>query len=177
MILLIVSDAILLTSLCCCLFSLEIALSDTMPLIDEEVVSTCDVEMSCPDIIQVKSDDKADCKLSTGVYMNGSSVNQKLTSSVQSVQKGQVKLSDLKKKRLSRMAEIRAKMSPMRLTQYEIEGLREVLNWLENLPLNKRGVPKDISEPDQLLQDCRVSYPYLAHIVLLLIAPFMLHLR
>lgn len=44
------------------------------------------------------------------------------------------------------------------LTQYELEGLEAAIKYLQELPANKRGVPKDISTPDRLLQDAIVSY-------------------
>jgi len=125
-----------------------------MPLIDEEeVISACDIKMSCSNVFQVESNGGAVSKLSAEDNTYGHSFDQKHTSSVH----GKMKLSDLKKKRCSRLAEIRAKMLPIRLTRYELDGLKAISNWLQNLPSNKRGVPKDIPEPDQLLKDCRVS--------------------
>jgi len=43
------------------------------------------------------------------------------------------------------------------LSQFELEGLTAVLEWLESLPVGRRNVPKDIPEPDALLSDVRVS--------------------
>jgi len=49
------------------------------------------------------------------------------------------------------------KVNPVRLSRFELEGLKAVVEWLEGLPVGKRNVPKDLPEPDALLNDVRVS--------------------
>lgn len=48
------------------------------------------------------------------------------------------------------------KNARMHLTKYELEGLRFLVHWLEQLPPTKKLVPKDITEPEQLLKDIKV---------------------
>ena len=43
------------------------------------------------------------------------------------------------------------------LTKYELEGLRKIISFLENLAVTKKFVPKDIMDPDGLLADSKVS--------------------
>ena len=43
------------------------------------------------------------------------------------------------------------------LTKYELEGLAVIIQWLEELPPNKKRVPADIPDPDGLLRDAKVS--------------------
>jgi F-box/leucine-rich repeat protein 10/11 len=45
--------------------------------------------------------------------------------------------------------------SAVHLTPYEIEGLTSVVNWLKDLPVSRRNVPKDIPDPEQLLRDVK----------------------
>jgi len=54
-------------------------------------------------------------------------------------------------------ATITRKVQPVHLSQFEMEGLKAVVDWLESLPVGKRNVPKDLPEPDVLLNDVRVS--------------------
>jgi len=49
------------------------------------------------------------------------------------------------------------KVKTVYLSRFELEGLDVVVKWLESLPVGKRNVPKDIPEPDVLLNDMRVS--------------------
>ena len=42
------------------------------------------------------------------------------------------------------------------LTKFELKGLNFLVQWLEQLPPTKKMVPKDITEPDQLLKDMKV---------------------
>jgi len=49
------------------------------------------------------------------------------------------------------------KVKSVCLSRFELEGLEAVVSWLEELPLGKRNVPKDILAPDILLSDMRVS--------------------
>jgi len=49
------------------------------------------------------------------------------------------------------------KVNPVHLSRFELEGLKAVVEWLEGLPVGKRNVPKDLPEPDALLNDVRVS--------------------
>ena len=49
------------------------------------------------------------------------------------------------------------KVKDVCLSRFELEGLQAVVSWLEGLPVGKRNVPKDIPEPDVLLNDMRVS--------------------
>lgn len=44
------------------------------------------------------------------------------------------------------------------LTKYELDGLAKLVEKVENLPLNKRGVPKDLLDPDAVIRDVRVRY-------------------
>ena len=44
------------------------------------------------------------------------------------------------------------------LTSRELQGLGEVVYWLQGLPPTKRFVPKDLRDPDHLLSDVRVRY-------------------
>lgn len=44
------------------------------------------------------------------------------------------------------------------LTKWEIKGLKNLIEWLEDLAPAKRGVPKDIIDPEALLRDAKVSY-------------------
>lgn len=44
------------------------------------------------------------------------------------------------------------------LTKWEIKGLKKLIEWLEDLAPTKRGVPKDIIDPEALLRDAKVSY-------------------
>ncbi|ELT93702.1 hypothetical protein CAPTEDRAFT_226024 [Capitella teleta] len=39
------------------------------------------------------------------------------------------------------------------LVQNEMQGLQTILDWVKQLPVNKRSVPKDILDPDLLIQD------------------------
>jgi hypothetical protein len=39
----------------------------------------------------------------------------------------------------------------------ELDGLLSVVQWIKGLPINKRSVPADIFDPDQLLLDAEVS--------------------
>ncbi|XP_052799736.1 lysine-specific demethylase 2A-like [Mya arenaria] len=41
------------------------------------------------------------------------------------------------------------------LTKYELEGLTEVANWVDNLPPSKRGIPKDLIDPGTILKEIR----------------------
>ena len=43
------------------------------------------------------------------------------------------------------------------LTQYELRGLKAIVDWLQDLPKNKKFVPKDIVDPQALLQDAKVG--------------------
>ena len=43
------------------------------------------------------------------------------------------------------------------LTPWELKGLKVLLKWLEELSPNKRTLPKDISDHEQLLRDVKVS--------------------
>jgi len=49
------------------------------------------------------------------------------------------------------------KVEPVHLSRFELEGLSAVAEWLESLPVGKRNVPKDLPEPDVLLNDVQVS--------------------
>ena len=42
------------------------------------------------------------------------------------------------------------------LTKYELEGLIEVLGWVESLPPSKKGIPKDLIDPDAVLREVKV---------------------
>ncbi|XP_060587380.1 lysine-specific demethylase 2A-like isoform X2 [Ruditapes philippinarum] len=41
------------------------------------------------------------------------------------------------------------------LTKYELEGLIEVLGWVESLPPTKKGIPKDLIDPDAVLREVK----------------------
>lgn len=43
------------------------------------------------------------------------------------------------------------------LTPFEIEGLDILINWLENLPSNKRHVPSEVRNASQLLKKLKVK--------------------
>lgn len=42
----------------------------------------------------------------------------------------------------------------------ELDGVRRVLEWIRELPLSKRCVPKDILDPDALIHDAEVRHSY-----------------
>ena len=42
------------------------------------------------------------------------------------------------------------------LTKWELEGLIQLVGKVQTFPLHKRGVPKDLSDPDGLLADVKV---------------------
>lgn len=43
----------------------------------------------------------------------------------------------------------------------ETEGLDLITMWLERIPVNKKQVPKDITEPESLISDIRVCHIHL----------------
>ena len=74
------------------------------------------------------------------------------------------KLSHLRLKAQQRLRDVSLRMESIALTKFERDGLEMILRWLEGLPTMKRGVPKDIPDPEKLLQDIRVSL-YLSNYV------------
>lgn len=49
-----------------------------------------------------------------------------------------------------------ATMTVQHLTKYEYDGLKALLGFLKSFPVNKRQVPKEIIEPDLLLEKLEV---------------------
>lgn len=151
-------------------FSLDITVSDSVPLNlmcgddDEEVVSTNNVKNVCPDVLHVKANERTGraCggKMPEEFFLN-SGLEKKMGCSVvelHPLDKGQEKSASSKQKKSSSLSEISKKMGNVMLTKYEREGLQAIVKWLESLPANKKGIPKDIHDPDLLLRDTRVSY-------------------
>jgi len=54
------------------------------------------------------------------------------------------------------------------LTKYELEGLIEVVSWIDSLPPNKKGIPKDLIDPETVLKEIKVwfDYPFLIFLFL-----------
>ncbi|XP_053376119.1 lysine-specific demethylase 2B-like isoform X2 [Mercenaria mercenaria] len=50
---------------------------------------------------------------------------------------------------------VKKKTKYVHLTKYELEGLIEVLAWVESLPPSKKGIPKDLIDPDTVLREVR----------------------
>lgn len=44
------------------------------------------------------------------------------------------------------------------LTKWEIKGLKKMIEWLEDLPPSKKGIPKDLIDPEGVLREAKVSY-------------------
>jgi hypothetical protein len=163
-----------LKGFCDCLargFSLDITVSDSVPVNlmcgddDEEVVSTNNIKNVCPEVLHVKANERMGRACGGKMpeeFFCGNSLEKKIGCSVvelHPVDKGQGKMVNSKpKKSSSSMSEICSKMANVMLTKYEREGLRAIVKWLESLPANKKGLPKDIPDPDLLLRDTRVSY-------------------
>lgn len=42
------------------------------------------------------------------------------------------------------------------LTKYELQGLIDVVAWIENLPPSKKGIPKDLIDPEVVLKEIKV---------------------
>lgn len=42
------------------------------------------------------------------------------------------------------------------LTKHELKGLHELIKWIEDLPANKKGVPKDLVDPEAVLREAKV---------------------
>lgn len=42
------------------------------------------------------------------------------------------------------------------LTKYELQGLIDVVAWIENLPPTKKGIPKDLIDPEVVLKEIKV---------------------
>ncbi|KAK3085173.1 hypothetical protein FSP39_025494 [Pinctada imbricata] len=49
----------------------------------------------------------------------------------------------------------RASQRTFYLTKWELEGLRKLVDWLEELPLSKKGVPRDMMNADEVLTDIK----------------------
>jgi hypothetical protein len=149
-------------------FSLDISISDNVPMNlmcdDEEVVSTNNMKNENPEVLQVKANERMGrtCggNMADGFFI-GNIMDKKVNCSVvelHPVDRVPGQSTNFKqKKSSSRMSEICSKMANVMLTKYEIEGLRAVVKWLKSLPTTKKGVPKDIPNPDQLLKDAQVS--------------------
>ena len=42
------------------------------------------------------------------------------------------------------------------LTKYELDGLIEAVNWVKNFPVARKGIPKDLIDPDAVLIEIQV---------------------
>lgn len=52
---------------------------------------------------------------------------------------------------------IRKNKKHVHLTKYELEGLIEVVSWIDSLPSNRKGIPKDLIDPEAVLKEIKVS--------------------
>ena len=51
------------------------------------------------------------------------------------------------------------------LTQWELKGLKVLIEWLDALPPSKKSVPKDIQDPSGLIAEMRVSKCFEVYLV------------
>ena len=42
------------------------------------------------------------------------------------------------------------------LTRWELDGLEKLIQWIEDLPVNKKGIPRDMIDAEQVLLDMKV---------------------
>ncbi|KAL4224329.1 Lysine-specific demethylase 2A [Mactra antiquata] len=50
---------------------------------------------------------------------------------------------------------VKRKTKYVHLTKYELEGLIEVVAWVESLPVSKKGIPKDLIDPDTVVSEVK----------------------
>jgi hypothetical protein len=67
---------------------------------------------------------------------------------------------DLKDTKISPLADHVEKkiLGKVHLTKHELEGLSDIVAFLQNLAPTKRFVPKDIPDPDLLLEETKVDF-------------------
>lgn len=53
---------------------------------------------------------------------------------------------------------VKKKTKYVHLTKYELEGLVEVVGWVESLPPSKKGVPKDLIDAEAVVREVKVLY-------------------
>lgn len=51
----------------------------------------------------------------------------------------------------------RASRRTFYLTKWELEGLQKLVEWLEELPSSKKGIPRDMMNADEVLADIKVD--------------------
>ena len=51
---------------------------------------------------------------------------------------------------------VKKKMKYVHLTKWELEGLREIVGWVESLPVSKKGIPKDLIDPEAVVAEVKV---------------------
>ena len=59
------------------------------------------------------------------------------------------------KKTLSN-GDIKTELKTHYLSKWELQGLHRMINWLESLPVSKKGVPRDMLDPEAVLNDMKV---------------------
>ena len=55
------------------------------------------------------------------------------------------------------------------LTLFELEGLKELTEYLENLPPDQKCVPHDLTETDELIKDAKVTFVMIMHLILFIV--------
>lgn len=56
---------------------------------------------------------------------------------------------------------VKRKTKYVHLTKYELEGLIEVVAWVESLPASKKGIPKDLIDPDTVINEVKVRFHFI----------------